>query len=172
MPAPLLDGGSKILISSSSGGCALVERPSGKAIWYAQVPNAHSLELLPRGRIIVASSVHAQGNRLVLFDLDHSDQPIWGTPLVSAHGVVRERASRHRPDGLCPGHRVLVERYRGAAFAGRHDAIAGGAVVQSEMAASGWIALGFIHSAQSENPTRYYHFISRWKASRWAVICC
>jgi hypothetical protein len=82
------DGGSKILISSSSGGCALVERPSGKAIWYAQVPNAHSLELLPRDRIIVASSVHAQGNRLVLFDLDHSDQPIWSTPLVSAHGVV------------------------------------------------------------------------------------
>jgi hypothetical protein len=83
-----VDGGSKILISSSSGGCALVERPSGRAIWYAQVPNAHSLELLPRGRIIVASSVHAQGNRLVLFDLDHSDQPIWDTPLVSAHGVV------------------------------------------------------------------------------------
>jgi hypothetical protein len=137
-----VDGGSKILISSSSGGCALVERPSGKAIWYAQVPNAHSLELLPRSRIIVASSVHAQGNRLVLFDLDHSDQPIWSTLLVSAHGVVRERASSHRPDGLCPGHRVLVERYRGPAFPRRHAAIAGGAAVQSEMASSGWIEVG------------------------------
>lgn len=83
-----VDGGSRILISSSSGGCAVVERPSGKAVWYAQVPNAHSLELLPRGRIVVASSVHAKGNRLVLFDLAHSDQPICDTPLVSAHGVV------------------------------------------------------------------------------------
>jgi hypothetical protein len=83
-----VDGGSRILISSSSGGCALVERPSGNVIWYARVPNAHSLELLPRGRIVVASSVHAEGNRLVLFDLAHSDRPLWDTPLVSAHGVV------------------------------------------------------------------------------------
>jgi hypothetical protein len=57
-------------------------------IWYARVPNAHSLELLPRGRIVVASSVHANGNRLVLFDLVRSEKPIWDTPLVSAHGVV------------------------------------------------------------------------------------
>ena len=69
-----VDGGSKILISSSSGGCAVVERPSGKVIWYAQVPNAHSLELLPRGRIVVASSVHAKGNRLVLFDLAQAQE--------------------------------------------------------------------------------------------------
>jgi hypothetical protein len=83
-----VDGGSRILISSSSGGCALVERPSGSVVWYAQVPNAHSLELLPRGRIVVASSVHPKGNRLILFDLAQSDKPIWGTPLISAHGVV------------------------------------------------------------------------------------
>jgi hypothetical protein len=37
---------------------------------------------------VVASSVHAEGNRLVLFDLAHSDRPLWDTPLVSAHGVV------------------------------------------------------------------------------------
>jgi hypothetical protein len=66
----------------------VVERPSGKVVWFAQVPNAHSLELLPRGRIVVASSVHDKGNRLVLFDLAHSDKLIWDTPLVSAHGVV------------------------------------------------------------------------------------
>ncbi len=83
-----VDGGSRILISSSSGGCAVVERPSGNVIWYAQVPNAHSLEILPRARIVVASSVHDNGNRLILFDLAHSDKPVWDTPLVSAHGVV------------------------------------------------------------------------------------
>jgi hypothetical protein len=89
-----VDGGSRILISSSSGGCAVVERPAGKVVWYAQVPNAHSLELLPRGRIVVASSVHAKGNRLVLFDLAHSDRPIWDTPLISAHGVVWDEGRR------------------------------------------------------------------------------
>ena len=85
------DGGSRILISSSSGGCALVDRPSGKVIWYAQVPNAHSLELLPHARIVVASSVKANGNRLVLFDVSRSNQSIWDTPLPSAHGVVWDK---------------------------------------------------------------------------------
>lgn len=83
-----VDGGRRILISSSSGGCAVVERPSGKATWYARAPNAHSIELLPENRIVVASSINAQGNKLVLFDLARPDQPIWDTPLVSAHGVV------------------------------------------------------------------------------------
>lgn len=87
-----LAGGARILICSSSGGCALVERRSGVALWYAQVPNAHSLELLPRDRIVVASSVNAQGNRLVLFDVARSNQPIWSGPLVSAHGVVWDDA--------------------------------------------------------------------------------
>lgn len=83
-----LDGGAKILISSSSGACALVERPSGRALWYARVPNAHSAEMLPPNRIVAAASTHAQGNRLMLFDIAHSDKPIWETPLYSAHGVV------------------------------------------------------------------------------------
>lgn len=83
-----LDGGARVLVCSSSGGCALVERPSGKVSWYAQVPNAHSLELLPGNRIVAASSTHPQGNRLILFDVARSDKPIWETPLVSAHGVV------------------------------------------------------------------------------------
>jgi hypothetical protein len=83
-----VDGGSRILISSSSGGCVLIERPSGKVIWYAVVPNAHSLELLPCARIAVASSVSANGDRLIVFDIAHSDQPIADTPLPAAHGVV------------------------------------------------------------------------------------
>jgi len=87
-----IDGGVKILISSSSGGCALVEYPSGRVLWYACVPNAHSLERLPRDRVIVASSVSPNGNRLILYDLARSDQPLWETPLVSAHGVVWDDA--------------------------------------------------------------------------------
>ena len=81
-------GGSRILISSSSSGCALVERPSGKVIWHASVPSAHSLEMLPRNRIVVAASTGPKGDCLVLFDVARSNQPIWETPLPSAHGLV------------------------------------------------------------------------------------
>jgi hypothetical protein len=83
-----VNGGARVLVSSSSGGCALVERPSGKVLWYARVPNAHSLELLPGGRVVVASSVNAFGNKFLLFDLARPDQPLWETPARSAHGVV------------------------------------------------------------------------------------
>lgn len=89
-----VDGGSRILISSSSGGCALVERPSGRAVWYAQVPNAHSVELLPRNRIVAAASTHAKGNRLMLFDMARPDPFIWDAPLHSAHGVVWDAKRR------------------------------------------------------------------------------
>lgn len=80
--------GDRILISSSGGACAVVEFPTGKVLWYARVPNAHSIELLPRDRIIAAASTHAQGNRLMLFSLRAPDEVIWDTSLVSAHGVV------------------------------------------------------------------------------------
>lgn len=81
-------GGKQILITSSGGGCALVDYPAGTVRWHAKVPNAHSIELLPGDRVVVASSTNANGNRLVLFDLARSDEPLWHTPLVSAHGVV------------------------------------------------------------------------------------
>lgn len=87
-------GGTKVLIASSSGGCALVERPSGRVLWHAQVTNAHSLELLPRDRVVVASSLGKTGNRLVVFDLARSNEPAFDTPLPSAHGVVWDEA-RH-----------------------------------------------------------------------------
>ena len=80
--------GKQVLISSSSGGCALVERPSGRVLWFARVPNAHSIELLPRDRSVVASSVHPRGNKLVLFDVARPEEPLWETALPSAHGVV------------------------------------------------------------------------------------
>jgi hypothetical protein len=89
-----IEGGAKVLISSSGGACALVERLSGRVLWYARVPNAHSLELLPRDRVVAASSVDGRGNRLVLFDLARSDQAVWAMPLDSAHGVVWDEPRR------------------------------------------------------------------------------
>lgn len=88
---PIGDG-SRLLITSSSQGCAVVEYPSGKAIWYAQVANAHSIELLPKDRLVVASSVSSQGNQLVLFDMSRSNDPLSSVPLPSGHGVVWDAA--------------------------------------------------------------------------------
>jgi hypothetical protein len=85
-----VDGGKRILITSSSDGIALVERATRKALFYASAGGAHSAEMLPSGLIAVASSVSlsALSNRLVLFDSKRSGVPLFDTALVSGHGVV------------------------------------------------------------------------------------
>lgn len=87
-----VDDGKRILVSSSSGGCALIERETGKPVWWAKVPNAHSIEALPGGRIIVASSVG--GDKLAIFDTTQGDRILWETPLSSAHGLVWDPARK------------------------------------------------------------------------------
>ena len=42
-----VDGGRRILISSSGGGVALVDRETRRASFFARVTNAHSIEMLP-----------------------------------------------------------------------------------------------------------------------------
>lgn len=90
---PLADG-KRILVSSSSGGCALVDYPTGQVQWYARVPNAHSIELLPQDRIVVAASVGAKGNRLMVFDISQQGKSLCEVPLPSAHGVVWDAAHK------------------------------------------------------------------------------
>ena len=50
--------------------------------------NAHSLELLPGNRVVVASCTGGTGNKLILFDLSANNTPLWEDKLHSAHGVV------------------------------------------------------------------------------------
>lgn len=80
--------GSQLLITSSSGGVVLVDKISKNVLFYAFVGNAHSAELLPHNRIIVAASTHDQGNRIELFDINQSESPIFQDSLYSGHGVV------------------------------------------------------------------------------------
>ena len=87
-----IDGGKRLLIASSGGGCALLEYPSGKALWWARVPNAHSIEALRGGRVAVASSVGQGGNKVVIFDTAQVDLPIAELDLPSAHGLVWDQA--------------------------------------------------------------------------------
>lgn len=83
-----LEKGRKVLISSSGGGVALVERPSGRVLWYGYVGNAHSIELLPLGRVAVAGSTHEDGNRMAVFDLTKPAEQLFAHELYSGHGVV------------------------------------------------------------------------------------
>jgi len=79
--------GKEILVSSSNGGIAIVSYPQGEALFYAAVPNAHSIAALPDGLVVAAASTTRDGNRLMLFERAHSDQPIFSLPLPGAHGV-------------------------------------------------------------------------------------
>ena len=83
-----VENGQKILITSSGGGVALVERASGKALFATFVGNAHSAEMLPRNRVVVAASTHPKGNRLMVFDLAQPAETVCTADLYSAHGVV------------------------------------------------------------------------------------
>jgi hypothetical protein len=83
-----VDGGRRVLISSSGGGLAVVERPSGRVAWYGQVGNAHSIELLPGDRVVVAGSTNPEGNKLAVFDLKQPNTIIFQDSLHSGHGVV------------------------------------------------------------------------------------
>ncbi len=81
-------GRSHMLITSSSGGVALIERETGKAMFQTTAPNAHSVDLLPGGRAAVASSGSWGWNELVLYDIDGTNEPLWRDDLPWAHGVI------------------------------------------------------------------------------------
>lgn len=83
-----VDGNRKILITSSSGGVVLVERETGKSLFYAHVPNAHSAEYLPNDRIAVALSTAEGGNSIEVYDADRPDEVLYRDSLHSGHGVV------------------------------------------------------------------------------------
>lgn len=85
-----VDGGSKILISSSSDGIALVDRKTRKMLFHAAAGGAHSIEFLPKGRIAVAASTSDRplNNSLVIFDLKRPERPLFVDELRNGHGVV------------------------------------------------------------------------------------
>jgi hypothetical protein len=82
--------GRRILITSSGGAVAVDDRVEDRVLFYAHAPNAHSAELLPGQRLVVASShvPEGTGDQLLVFDLAVSDQPCATAPLPWAHGVV------------------------------------------------------------------------------------
>jgi hypothetical protein len=81
--------GDDVLVTSSSGGVALVRRNDKKCLFLASVRNAHSACLLPENRIAVAASTG--GDAVQVFDRAKGGPQAKATaqlPLEGAHGVV------------------------------------------------------------------------------------
>lgn len=78
----------KILVSSSSGAIAILTIKDKKIIFLADVPNAHSIELLPNNKVVAAASTNVNGNKIMLFDIGPPAKLLDTDSLYSAHGVV------------------------------------------------------------------------------------
>jgi hypothetical protein len=81
--------GDYLLITSSSGGVALIQRTDKRCAFYTRAANAHSACLLPGMRIAVAASTG--GDALLVFDRRTSGvdaPPLLSLPLKGAHGVI------------------------------------------------------------------------------------
>lgn len=89
-----VDCNSKILITSSGGGVVLVNRETKKTLFYARVPMAHSAEMLPGNRIVVALSTAEGGNRIELYNACEPERPLFSDSLYSGHGVVWMRKTQ------------------------------------------------------------------------------
>jgi hypothetical protein len=83
-----VDGGKNILATSSSGAILLIERATKKCLFYAHVPNAHSTDALPGGRIAVALSTNPNGNSINIYDRNQPDKVLFKDSLYSGHGAV------------------------------------------------------------------------------------
>lgn len=85
--------GENLLVTSSSGGIALVRRADKNCLFFATSKNAHSACLLPGNLVAVASSFG--GDELCLFDLaEPGKDPVEKLDLYGAHGVVWDAGRR------------------------------------------------------------------------------
>ena len=97
--------GGLLVITASTGGVAMIDRESKKCLFLAQEsPNAHSACLLPKNRLVVASSYGT--DEMQFFDLADNNKsstavasttaaptlapspPVQTIPLVGAHGAI------------------------------------------------------------------------------------
>jgi len=89
-----VDGGSKVLIACDTQGIALVDRATGRALFYANVESAHSAEMLPGNRVAVAGSGYQgtatprNADSLTVFDAVGPGKEVCRVELPYGHGVV------------------------------------------------------------------------------------
>lgn len=86
-----VDNGTKLLMTSSYGWCALLDYATGKVLFHTtQVPNAHSAEYIPGGYVAVATSTGSSSthNQVQLYSIDKSEKILASAELYSGHGLV------------------------------------------------------------------------------------
>ena len=86
-----VDNGKKLLCTSSYNWCVLLDIATKEILFHTTAtPNAHSAELLPNNRLVVACSEGSgTGNNSVqLYDISQPNQILYQSALGSAHGVV------------------------------------------------------------------------------------
>lgn len=91
-----VDGGKRILITASSNGAAVLERATGRVEFYALSMNAHSIELLPGNRVVVAAShvTTGPGDRLSVYDLARPNVEVFHVDTPWPHAVVWDEARK------------------------------------------------------------------------------
>lgn len=86
-----VDNGKKLLCTSSYNWCVLLDIATKEVLFHTTAtPNAHSAELLPGNRIVVACSEGsgAGNNSVQLYDISQPNRILYQSALGSAHGVV------------------------------------------------------------------------------------
>lgn len=83
-----IDNNTKLLITASGGGVVLLERETKKVLFYAYSPMAHSADILPKNKVVVALSNHPDGDAIEVYDLAVPEKCIYRDTLFSGHGAV------------------------------------------------------------------------------------
>lgn len=76
-----------LLVTSSSDASMVIDVAKKKCLFYAHTPMAHSIELLPRHRVVVALSTRDTGNSLEVYSMKHPEERLFRDSLYSGHGV-------------------------------------------------------------------------------------
>lgn len=93
----VVDNGTRILATSSYSWAVLVDIATNELLWWSKsLKNAHSAEMLPDGRIVVAcaGADNGLGDRLQVLDRDIPNKVLSYVDLPSAHGVVWSQSNQ------------------------------------------------------------------------------
>ena len=81
------DNNRNLLITASAGAVLLLEIETRRVLFYASAPLAHSAEIMPDGRIVVALSTHKAGNCIQLFDRTLPEKVLFQDRLYFGHAL-------------------------------------------------------------------------------------
>ncbi|WP_339916915.1 DUF6528 family protein [Yeosuana marina] len=82
------NSGKEIMITSSTGGVAVIDKESKSVVFYTQIGNPHSIEELPNNIIAVAASNNIEGNCVALYQKNNAERKsFFKDSLFGAHGL-------------------------------------------------------------------------------------